>query len=177
MTINRLMLIFALVLALALPTLVLAQGGSPVTVTMKAQNNSGESGTTTLTSQDGKTRVVINLTGAPAGVAQPAHIHKGTCANLDPKPAFPLTNVMDGKSTTTVDVSLDALMKEQFAVNVHKSGAEAAVYVSCGEIPMQAAAAAAPKQLPTTGAPMIGGIAALGMALIGVGVLLRRRFS
>ncbi len=169
MTINKLILALALVLALALPTLAAAAG--PVTVTMAAQNNSGETGTATLTDKDGKTEVVLDLTGAPAGIAQPAHIHKGTCDNLTATPAYPLTSVMDGKSTTTVDVSLDALMKEPFAINVHKSAAEASVYFSCGNIP------AAATMLPKTGAPIMGGIVALGAALIGFGVLLHRRFA
>jgi len=50
-----------------------------------------------------------------AGAAHPSHIHKGTCAELDPNPAYPLndvTQIGDGavaSSTTTVDVSLDDL--------------------------------------------------------------------
>ena len=66
--------------------------------------------------------------------AQPAHIHKGTCDNLDPNPAFPLENVVDGKSETDVDVSLDDLALSSYAVNVHKSQDEADVYVACGDI-------------------------------------------
>ena len=43
-----------------------------VTVKLEAQNNSGESGTATLMPEGDKTKVVILLSGAPAGVAQPA---------------------------------------------------------------------------------------------------------
>jgi hypothetical protein len=65
---------------------------------------------------------------------QPAHIHEGTCADLNPDPAFPLTDVVDGGSETDVDVSLEELSLSDYAVNVHESAAEADVYVACGDI-------------------------------------------
>ena len=40
----------------------------------------------------------------------------------------------DGQSTTVVPVSLDTILKEKSAINVHKSAAEIQVYVSCGNI-------------------------------------------
>ena len=106
---------------------------APKTFALKAQNASGENGTVTMTPQGDKTLVVIKLTGAPA-TAQPAHIHMGTCAKLDPKPTYPLTSVVGGASTTTVDVPFIKLMASPFAVNVHKSVAEIATYVSCGDL-------------------------------------------
>jgi len=114
-------------------------GGIPapftsVTVQMHAQNGSGEEGTAviTLAGQDQVT-VVLNLTNAPS-TPQPAHIHKGTCAQLDPNPAYPLTNVVSGKSQTTVTAGIGDLAMQGYAINVHKSAAEANVYVSCGDI-------------------------------------------
>lgn len=100
---------------------------------LSAQNGSAEVGTVTLTAMGEKTRVDLALANAPDG-AQPAHIHMGTCAKLDPKPKYPLTTVMDGTSTTVVDVPMSALMAGGMAVNVHKSTTEIPVYVSCGEI-------------------------------------------
>jgi Cu/Zn superoxide dismutase len=50
----------------------------PVMVTLQPQNHSGESGTATLTEDAGKTKVVVTVTGQPAGPPQPMHIHKGT---------------------------------------------------------------------------------------------------
>ena len=41
---------------------------------------------------------------------------------------------MNGSSETDVDVSLDDLALSSYAVNVHKSEAEADVYVACGDI-------------------------------------------
>src|SRR5438552_9946512 len=106
----------------------------PVTIQLSEQNGSGESGTATLSDMgNGQTHVVLNLSNAP-GVAQPAHIHKGTCANLDPTPTYPLTSVTNGQSDTMVPVSLVNLTSGTFAINVHKSAAEAGVYVACGDI-------------------------------------------
>ena len=88
-----------------------SQAAGPVTVTLKPQNNSGESGTATLSDEGGKTKVVVSVTGQPAGTPQPMHIHKGTCDKLDPKPAYPLSPVVGGKSETTVNASLDDLTR------------------------------------------------------------------
>jgi hypothetical protein len=106
----------------------------PLTIKIEAQNDSGESGTATLTPEDGKTKVVIELKNTPAGVAQPAHIHLGTCAKLDKAPKWKLEPVKDGKSTTIVPVSLATIMKDKTAINVHKSAAEIQHYVACGDI-------------------------------------------
>lgn len=108
-------------------------GSGEVTVDLAEQNGSGESGTVTLTADGEKTKVVIALENPPA-VPQPAHIHKGSCDKLDPTPAYGLTNVVDGSSSSEVDVSLDELRDGAFAVNVHKSGTELDAYVACGDI-------------------------------------------
>ena len=106
----------------------------PVTVTMKAENKSGENGTATLTQSGPNVVVVVSLTGAPAA-AQPTHIHPGTCTKLNPAPEYPLTSITDGKSTTTLkNMKLSSLMGGKFSVNVHKSTDDLATYVSCGEI-------------------------------------------
>jgi Cu/Zn superoxide dismutase len=108
-----------------------------VTVTLQPQNNSGESGTATLADEGGKTKVTVTVTGAPAGTPQPLHIHKGTCANLDPSPAYGLPALTDGKSEATVDAAVNTLQSERYAINGHKSAQEASVYVFCGDIPAQ----------------------------------------
>ncbi|MBD5657194.1 MAG: hypothetical protein IAI50_18740 [Candidatus Eremiobacteraeota bacterium] len=102
-----------------------------------AQNGSGETGTVSLASAvAGKgTTVTIALKGAPAD-AQPAHIHTGSCAKLDPSPKYPLKSVTDGKSMTTVDVPMDKLIAGGFAVNVHKSTSDIKTYVACADLGM-----------------------------------------
>jgi hypothetical protein len=115
--------------------------GKVVRVTLIDENGSGEDGSAQLTDQgDGTTKVELLMLNAPEGAEQPAHIHKGTCTTLDPKPAYPLETIKEGKSTTIVKVTLADLAKEKYAINVHKSAAEASVYVSCGNLPSGAAA-------------------------------------
>lgn len=111
------------------------RAAGPVTVKLEPQNNSGESGTATLTEEGGKTKVAVSVTGQPAGVAQPMHIHKGTCDKLDPKPTYGLPSLVNGKSEATVDVSLADLQKGGYAINGHKSAQEVSTYVYCGAIP------------------------------------------
>jgi hypothetical protein len=118
------------------------QGGmkmskTPETVTMKAQNDSGETGTTTLKDTPNGLLVTVNLKGAKG--TQPAHIHKGSCANLDPKPEYPLKNVVNGKSVTTVKGVTIGELNGKSAVNVHKSTADLKTYVSCGDIASKSA--------------------------------------
>jgi hypothetical protein len=116
-----------------------AAAGKVVRITLIDENGSGEDGSAQLTDQgDNTTKVELLMLNAPDGAVQPAHIHKGSCANLDPNPAYPLNNITDGKSTTVVNVSLTELTSEKYAINVHKSAAEISVYVSCGNLPVGA---------------------------------------
>ena len=106
---------------------------APLTVPLKELNGSGETGTATLTDTKAGLKVVLSLKGAPAG-PQPAHINKGSCAKLDPKPWYPLTNVVNGKSTTVVKgVTIGEIIGKS-AVNVHKSPTDIATYVACGDV-------------------------------------------
>ncbi len=105
-----------------------------VSVKLEAQSNSGQNGTATLMPEGDTTRVVIEIPNMPAGVAQPAHIHLGRCDKLDKAPKWRLENVVGGRSVTVVPVPLDVILKDRTAINVHKSAAEAQIYVSCGNI-------------------------------------------
>ena len=118
----------------------LAFAQKPVTVKLGAQNKSGESGTAKLTPEGDKTKVEISLKGAPKGASQPAHVHEGSCAQLDPKPKYGLANVVDGKSSTEVPVKMDELMGGNLAINVHKSAEDVKTYVACGDIKTSASA-------------------------------------
>jgi hypothetical protein len=134
------MLRTALVLVFA-ATLILAgcggdedEFGGDVAVPLVAQNDSGQDGEATLSEVDSDTTRVVLEVENPSVEAQPAHIHRGSCENLDPEPAYGLENVVDGKSTTEVNVGVEDLVDKGFAVNVHKSADEAQVYVACGDI-------------------------------------------
>jgi hypothetical protein len=109
-------------------------GAKPVVVRLSPLSKSGERGTARLTPEGDKTKVELSLSGGPKGTAQPAHIHEGSCAKLDPKPKYGLENVVDGKSTTEVPVSIETLTAGGLAVNVHKSGQDIKTYVACGNI-------------------------------------------
>ncbi len=159
--------LFAILLIAAAP----AQ--ETVTIPLREQSGSGQSGTAVLKAVGDQTEVTVNITPGPAGVDQPAHIHEGTCANLNPKPAFPLSPVRDGKSVTTVNVKLTDLLAKPFAINVHKSAQEISVYVACGEI-----VAALPRTGgESAGVPVWAGLLLLGALLIGAGYALRRRLA
>ena len=105
-----------------------------VTVRIHPQNKSGESGSAKLTADGDQTKVEISLKGAAKAGSQPAHIHDGSCKKLDPKPRYGLSNVENGKSTTTVPVKLEELTGGNLAINVHKSAQDLKTYVACGDI-------------------------------------------
>jgi hypothetical protein len=120
--------------ALTAPQAGLAAATS-VTVPMHAQSGSDQDGTAKLVQQG--PNVVVTLSVAQGTTTpQPAHIHMGTCAKLDPAPKYPLTSLVNGKSTSTVKgVTLASLETGGFAINVHKSAAALKTYTSCGDIP------------------------------------------
>ncbi len=108
---------------------------APMQIRLTALNNSGETGTATLMNGAKGLIVKVRMTGGEKDVDQPAHIHKGTCEKLDPKPTYPLKTVHDGESETTIEgVTIAQLEKSPFAINVHKSTKEIPVYVACGNI-------------------------------------------
>jgi|SRR5579862_913225 len=120
--------------AIAVTTLPAAAATTAITVTMKALNNSNETGTATLTQEGDGVKVVVTLKNPPAQ-DQPTHIHAGTCGNINKAPEYALLSLKAGTSTTVVKgVTLDQLLKGQYAINVHKSADDLATYVSCGDI-------------------------------------------
>jgi Cu/Zn superoxide dismutase len=107
---------------------------STLTIPIATLNASGESGTAVLTQTPDGVQVVVTIKGAPAD-AQPMHIHAGTCAKINAAPEWPLTSVTAGKSTSLVKgVTIDQMLKTPYAINVHKSTADLADYVACGNI-------------------------------------------
>ena len=106
-----------------------------VEVPLAAQNNSGQSGKVTLTDEGGKTKIVIEVASGPAGLAQPAHVHTGTCAKGLGAVKYPLNPVVNGRSETTITPSLHFLHGlGELGINVHKSESEVGTYVSCGDL-------------------------------------------
>lgn len=102
------------------------------TITLAEENNSGESGIASLSAKGKSVIVTVNLKGTPSGISQPAHIHIGECPGVG-EVKYPLTALVNGKSTTTIDVSMEDLITQTpLAINVHKSKTDIKTYVSCG---------------------------------------------
>lgn len=96
--------------------------------------------------------------GGDLGTPHPAHIHSGTCEDLgdvvfplddvhaanmavgtDATPAAgsastPVAGNPVAESTTTVIASLDEIVAEDHAINVHQSEENIDVYIACGDI-------------------------------------------
>lgn len=96
---------------------------------------SGVTGTVKLSGAgNDQTKVHIALTGDD-GSSHPAHLHQGTCSKPNPVPRYPLNNVKEGTSDTTIDADLDQLESEApLYVNVHKSGSNLNTSIACKEI-------------------------------------------
>lgn len=110
---------------------------SEIELNFGAQNNSGISGTATLSEKDNKVKVSLDFKSSVLGLlslAQPAHIHVGSCANIG-SVKYPLNSAISGKSETMLDVSLANIKASlPLAINVHKSVAESNIYVACVDI-------------------------------------------
>ncbi len=126
-------LLLASLSASALPG---ASAQESATVTMGPGREASQPGTAILTAQGNQTQVVLNIQPGLPGAQQPAHIHQGTCPDVGAV-AVPLSNVVDGRSTTIIDRPLSSLLGAGLSINVHKgtSPADLNVYVSCGNIP------------------------------------------
>ena len=110
-----------------------------VVVDLVEQIGSGETGKATLSPVgEDQTRVVVEVSGAPAPV-QPAHIHTGSSCTFIGEPAAELNDVEDGKSHTTVDLSLESLQDGLHLIDVHQSEKKLrAAPAACGSIPRAA---------------------------------------
>jgi hypothetical protein len=170
-------LLGVLILVIGLTASASAADGDTLNVTFAAQNDSGLTGTATLVEKDGKTTVSVALAGAAIATEMPSHIHVGTCDNLDPAPKYPLNNIVDGKSETTVDASIATLLASPFAINVHKSATDIATYVACANL---VASSAGSQVMPNTGQPADGTsyllpIAGVVLIIMGAGFAVLRR--
>ena len=109
----------------------------PLVVALASQSGSGESGRATLEEVDGQIKVTINLTGDPKDVAQPAHLHKGSCAALG-EAVYTLIPVENGLSETVLTISRLALEDNlPLALNVHQSADAIDTYVACGDVAVE----------------------------------------
>jgi hypothetical protein len=143
---------------------------------LTSQNNSVVAGTAVLSDiGGGKLRVEIRVNGAGAG-PQPAHIHEGSCAQLNPAPKFPLTDVVNGVSRTDVDGSLAALMSAPHAIHMHKSPDELPIYVACADMRLASQPATLPRSGEANSANRLAiEMSGIGLALVTLGFGVWRR--
>jgi hypothetical protein len=107
-------------------------------VVMNAVGGSGESGCAVAHAVNGAMVVAISVKGEPPTAIQPSHIHKGVCGSNGPV-VVPLTNVVGGKSTTTIPMAKWNMMKGgKYYINIHKSTSDIPTIVSCGNVPPMA---------------------------------------
>ena len=112
-----------------------AIAGHSLQINMGQQNSSGQAGNASVVDSNGGVNVAIHIKSEPKGASEPAHIHKGTCAKLDPAPWKPLNSVVNGVSMTHLSgVSVAQIKKGKYAINVHKSASDLKTYVSCGDL-------------------------------------------
>lgn len=118
-------LALAAFLAAGIPVLAqIAPGdtGAGVQRGIQELNYSGQVGTITLFNAGSRTRVVLDIKGEPEGRVEATHIHRGKgCApgQIDPKPVYPLNNVVNGRSVTIVDAPEAKLLSGNYNVVVH----------------------------------------------------------
>ena len=112
-----------------------AMSGKVQNINMGPLNGSKQNGTATIKGVPGGVWVKVAVFNEPKGASEPAHIHAGTCDKLNPAPWKPLSNVVNGTSTTTIKgVTVDQLKGAHYAINVHASAANLKKYVSCGDL-------------------------------------------
>ncbi len=178
--------LLALLMLIASSSSAVAQQSVSVTIGPGRDEGTG-TGTATLTAVGSQTRVV--LTVARTNPEMLAHIHADACPGVGAV-IFPLTNVVNGSSTTMIDAPLTDVLAQGRSINLHKSPADSGIYVGCGnlagafagaggagQVPAAAGGAAqVPRALPATGdlGSLSGVLAAAGAALLGAGIGVRR---
>ena len=91
---------------------------------LNAVGGSGESGCATPRGGNGVIFLAIKVTGEPAGAKQPSHIHRGKCGSNGPV-ALPLTPVVNGTSSTTMQQSPDPVLNTVFFLVDRATGGRA----------------------------------------------------
>jgi hypothetical protein len=111
---------------------------APIEIPLKPAHHSGVRGTVTLAPGLKGLKVTVKLS-KPVEGSLLAHIHTGPCSDEptmgNPRIWASLTEVIDGRSETTVDlVTLDELRAESSSINVHDPN-HANRPLVCGDIP------------------------------------------
>jgi hypothetical protein len=136
----------ALVAALAIPGLAAAlpAGAQDTVITptdygrgfklgIQQFNNSGQVGWVILEKRNGKTALAISLEGTRG--TERAQLHRArscdSVADIDPAVAAPLSDVVNGKSTTTINLPIERALSGNYAVVVRSASGP---YFACGHL-------------------------------------------
>lgn len=117
------------------PAISSSDGVTRVAIHLSPVEGEGQIGSAILTSDGATTTVEIDI-GPIIGEAQPIHIHVGTCGDVG-SVLHALQNVINGKSMTTINLSLDEILTGDVLVNVHASYADSSNYTACGQLPTE----------------------------------------
>lgn len=121
------------VVVFALVAAACQRGSTTRTLQLVTLNDSGVTGSVSFHEVEGRTEVEVRV--EPAGnLDMPAHIHPGSCDDLIPQPKYPLENVRDGASRTTVPARVDELFAGGLALNIHRSNDDLGTYTACVDI-------------------------------------------
>jgi hypothetical protein len=107
-----------------------------IRVRLAAQNHSGQTGSAELLQEGPWPDVLVTLTmkGIRRGTSEPAEIRRGTCAKLDSKAAYTLTNATNGDTSSTLDeMQLPSLQGGKYAIALRDAKNPSTV-VACGNI-------------------------------------------
>lgn len=104
-----------------------------ITIEFTELNDSGVTGTATLYASGDRTIVELELEGM--GEDHPAHIHEGTCDDIQPEPAYTLENAGEaGASTSLADVPLNDLIDGDYVVDLHLAANQLGTLILCAGI-------------------------------------------
>jgi hypothetical protein len=115
-----------------------------ITISLRAQNHSGQSGTAVLTSNAPGTSFTVTIKMPnPHQPHNPAHIHNVTCAQYAHMTDFmaryatindSLDDLSRGRSTSEVHAPLAKRTTGHFSINIHAPSGQYPV-IACGDIP------------------------------------------
>lgn len=127
-------MLVAIALALGAGASALAAENPSSKLVITQEDNSGVSGTGTITDNgDGTVTVRVKLENDPGGV-HPEHIHEGVCTGTIPTVRYPLNDIRNGKAVTTIEASMADLSKTPLYVNIHESKENLARVIACAPI-------------------------------------------
>nr|MBA2470181.1 hypothetical protein [Chloroflexia bacterium] len=104
-----------------------------ITLDFTELNDSGVTGTATLYAAGERT--IVELALEDTGEDHPAHIHAGTCDDIEPEPEYNLQNIGEsGTGTSLVDAPLDDLIDGDYVIDLHLAVNQLGTLIVCTDI-------------------------------------------